>query len=146
MKLDGCWFAKENTPQWPHHPSCHCILKELPYADVLSKSSVECAYSKFDPFLFDVQRKYAHGKEKLFHLWGYTVADAEWLQHEIEKQGLANYTSGEYTLGKLDNDGQRISIRVEIPRKDTAETVSFIIGWMVHPNGHIRLVTPYGGK
>ena len=24
--------------------------------------------------------------------------------------------------------------------------VSFITGWMVHPSGEIRLVTPYGGK
>ena len=49
-------------------------------------------------------------------------------------------------LGKLNQDGQRISIRVEIPRKDKSETVSFVTGWMVYPNGHIQLTTPYGGK
>ena len=49
-------------------------------------------------------------------------------------------------MGKLDKYGQRISIRISIPRKDTGETVSYITGWMVYPNGEIQLTTPYGGK
>ena len=65
---------------------------------------------------------------------------------EVEKQALEKYVSGDYMLGKLNQDGQRISIRVEIPRKDKSETVSFVTGWMVYPNGHIQLTTPYGGK
>ncbi len=65
---------------------------------------------------------------------------------KVEKQALEKYVSGDYMLGKLNQDGQRISIRVEIPRKDKSETVSFVTGWMVYPNGHIQLTTPYGGK
>ena len=65
---------------------------------------------------------------------------------EVEKQALEKYVSGDYMLGKLNQDGQRISIRVEIPRKDKSETVSFVTGWMVYPNGNIQLTTPYGGK
>lgn len=68
------------------------------------------------------------------------------MKEEMEKQGLKKYIAGEYTLGKLNERGQRISIRVEIPRKDKGETVSFITGWMVYPNGYIQLTTPYGGK
>ena len=49
-------------------------------------------------------------------------------------------------LGKLNDKGQRISIRIEIVRKDTGSKVSFITGWMVRSNGHIQLTTPYGGK
>ena len=78
--------------------------------------------------------------------WGYSIADSQWLKDEIERQGLEKYQAGEYTLGRLNKEGQRISIRIEVPRKDTGETVSFISGWMVHPNGHIQLNTPYGGK
>lgn len=78
--------------------------------------------------------------------WGYTVDDANWLQIEIERQAREKYISGEYSLGKLTKDGQRISIRIEIPRKNGTATVSFISGWMVEPNGRLRLTTPYGGK
>ena len=79
-------------------------------------------------------------------MWGYTVDDAKWLQSEMERQAREKYIKGDYILGKLDKDGQRISIRIEIPRKDGIGTVSFVSGWMVQPNGELRLITPYGGK
>ena len=82
----------------------------------------------------------------MFEGWGYTVEDGKWLQKEIEKQGLENYISGNYEIGLLDKYGQRISIRIEIPRKDKTEKVSFITGWMARSDGHIQLSTPYGGK
>ena len=47
---------------------------------------------------------------------------------------------------KLNKDGQRISIRIELDRKDKSEKVSFISGWMVYPNGLIHLNTPYGAE
>ena len=81
--------------------------------------------SKIDPYLFDPKGEYDHRKGKLFESWGYSVADAEWLQKEFEKQALEKYVGGEYTLGKLDKQGQRVSIRVEIPRRDQAGKVSF---------------------
>ncbi len=146
LTLDGCWFQGDKTPLWPHHPLCHCILEDIPYSDVLTKCSSNSAYSKFDPYLFNPEGKYPHNKEKLFNSWGHTISDAKWLQAEIEKQGLEKYINGEYTLGKLDYNGQRISIRVEIPRKDQSGNVSFVTGWKVYPNGRIQLATPYGGK
>ena len=82
----------------------------------------------------------------MFNSWGYTVADAKWLQNEVKKQALEKYINGEYQLGLLNKYGQRISIRVEIPNKTKGEFVSFITGWTVYPNGHISLNTPYGGK
>ena len=78
--------------------------------------------------------------------WGYTAKDARWLQEEIERQARKKYVSGEYTLGKLNWNGQRISIRITIPRKDGSGDVSFITGWLVEPCGNLRLTTPYGGK
>ena len=62
--IDGCWFLKEKTPKWPHHPFCHCILEDIPYNDVLTKGSSDSAYSKFDPYLFDTKGEYGHGKDK----------------------------------------------------------------------------------
>lgn len=146
LALDMCWFLKKKTPKWPHHQYCHCILEDLPYDDVLKNARAQSAYSKFDPYLFNPKHEYPHTKEKLFESWGYTVVDAKWMQAEVEKQGLEKYINGEYELGKLDENGQRISIRVEIPRKNKPEKVSFITGWMVYPNGKIQLSTPYGGK
>ena len=146
LKLDECWFLKEKTPKWPHHPHCHCILETIPYIDVSENCVANSAYSKFDPYLFNPEHKYPHSKEKLFNSWGYTVEDAKWLQAEVERQGLKKYINGDYSLGKLNKDGQRISIRIEIPRKNREDKVSFITGWMIYPNGSIRLTTPYGGK
>ena len=49
-------------------------------------------------------------------------------------------------MGVLNMRGQRISIRVTIPRKNGTGEVSFVTGWMVNPGGEIKLNTPYGGK
>ena len=85
-------------------------------------------------------------KKSSFKEWGYTVEDARWLQAEIERQAKEGYIAGKYTLGKLNWNGQRISIRVIIPRRDGTGEVSFITGWMVEPGGKLRMTTPYGCK
>ncbi len=146
LKLDGCWFSLDTVPPCPHHPFCHCTLDPIDYASVVINAKAYSKYSKFDPYLFNTTGTHPHGKEKLFHKWGYTVDDAQWLQKELERQAREKYISGEYILGTLNKDGQRISIRVTIPKKGTGNTVSFITGWMVEPDGAIRLTTPYGGK
>ena len=146
LMLDGCWFMEGKAPPCPHHPYCHCTLDPVPYAVVMMNAASYSDYSKFDPYLFDPGNYYKHGKNKAFESWGYTVADALWLKAEIERQAQEKYVIGDYTLGVLDRYGQRISIRIELPRKDRSEEVSFLAGWTVCPNGQIRLNTPYGGK
>ena len=146
LKLDKCWFMNANKPELPQHPFCHCETMPIPYSRVLDEANAQSAYSKYDPYLFDTMDYYKHGKNKAFESWGYSVDDSAWLKKEIEKQALRKYVAGEYSLGKLNKDGQRISIRVEIPRKNESGNVSFITGWMVYPNGRIQLSTPYGGK
>lgn len=146
LKLDNCWFLRTKALPWPHHPHCHCALEPISYNIVLKKSVAKSKFSKFDPYLFDPEDFYKHGKNKMFESWGYSISDSGWLQKEIEKQALEKYIAGHYTLGKLNEFGQCIDIRVEIPRKNSEETVSFITGWLVYPNGHIQLNTPYGGE
>ena len=58
----------------------------------------------------------------------------------------SNLSKRATTLGKLNEKGQRINIRIDLDRKDRAGSVSFISGWMVQPNGTLKLNTPYGGK
>ena len=142
--LDGCWFAGDAHPPCPHHPFCHCTLEPIHYALVSANASAHSDYSKFDPYLFNTTGSYTHGKEKLFELWGYSVDDIPWLKAEIERQALEKYLSGDYILGKLDKNGQRINIRIAIERRDTGEIVTFLSGWMARPNGHLQMTTPYG--
>lgn len=146
LRLDGCWFLKSNAPTWPHHPFCHCTLESIDYAVVMMNIAAHSDYSKYDPYLFDPENFYKHGKNKAFESWGYTIADSPWLKQEIERQATNKYALGDYSLGVLNKYGQHINIRVEIPRKDGTGTVSFITGWTVYPNGQIKLNTPYEGK
>ena len=146
LMLDGCFFTEETHPPCPHHPFCHCTLDPIDYAFVLANAVAHSDYSKFDPYLFNTTGTYTHNKEKLFNEWGYYAEDASWLQAEMEKQAREKYLSGDYTLGKLNEQGQRLNIRIVLPRKNTPESVSFITGWMIMPNGKLKLNTPYGGK
>lgn len=144
LKLDGCWFQKEKAPPYPHHPYCHCTMEPIDHAVVLANVTTYSNYSKFDPYLFNTTGAYTHGKEELFKLWGYAVEDIPCLKAEIERQSLEKYLSGDYTLGKLDKNGQRINIRIVIERRDTGELVTFLSGWMARPNGLLQMTTPYG--
>ena len=146
LSLHECWFVFENAPIAPLHEKCHCTTVAIPTTQVKNNAVATSAYSKFDPYLFNTWGIHPHGKDKLFQSWGYSVEDAKWLQNEIEQQGLAKYLCGEYTLNKLNHNGQRINITIEIPRKDQSGTVTFTSGWMVEPKGKIRLATPYGDK
>ena len=146
--LEVGWLlvSERKSPTLSTSSLLHCTLDPIPYTIVVSNASTHSAYSKFDPYLFNTRGKHPHGKDKLFHEWGYTVEDALWLQKEIERQAREKYVSGNYELGRLNFAGQRISIRIEIPRRNGDGTVSFISGWMVEPTGEIRLTTPYGGE
>lgn len=82
----------------------------------------------------------------MFESWGYDITDSIWLQKELTRQAQEIYANGDYTLGNLDQYGQRISIIIVLPRKDKAGIVRFLSGWMVYPNGVIVNTTPLGGK
>ena len=146
LKLDECWFQNSKKPKLPQHVFCHCKTTPILYNEVIEKATSFAPYSKFDPYLFDPENFYKHGKGHMLNSWGYTVSDSVWLKKEVEKQGLEQYIRGEYELGRLDEQGQRISIRIEIPNRTEGGTISFVTGWMVRPNGQITLNTPYGGK
>ena len=78
---------------------------------------------------------------------GYDTPDSQLLQKEFEKQALEKYTKGQYTLGVLDEYGQRITIQIELIDRNTQKEIIANSGWMVCPNGKIRCNTPLvGGK
>lgn len=144
LKLDKCWFLKANMPILPQHEYCHCTAAPKSTRTVQAQATADSAYSKYDPYLFNTNGSYHHGKEIMFNSWGYTVSDSLWLKNEIERQCLEKYKAGDYFLNKLDHNGQRINIIVTIPRKDGNGEASFTTGWVVYPSGRIQLATPYG--
>lgn len=146
LHLDQRWFCADKHPVYPHHPHCHCILREIPYGRVRAEAEAVSDLSKFDHYIFNATKEEDRDKEILFRSWGFRVEDAPFLLEEFVRQGLEKYRQGEYKLGKLDKHGQRISIRVMLIRKDNGHRVSFVTGWMVDPKGRIHLAAPYGGK
>jgi anti-sigma-K factor RskA len=73
------------------------------------------------------------------------LVNAEKLKNEFEKQAQEKYSAGDYTLGKLDVQGQRINIEILIER-ESKDAASFISGWMVRKKGFITNNTPLGGR
>ncbi len=143
LKLDNCWFMDSQKPTLPQHPYCHCQAEPLPYSRVASEAKADSDIRKFSEYAF-IPRE-INDKSHLFTGWGYTVKDSDWLKTEFIKQAKDKYIAGEYTLHKLNKEGQQITIRVEIPDKSNGKATSFLTGWMVYPDGRIQLTTPFGG-
>ena len=81
---------------------------------------------------------------KFLSLLGYTNSDSELLTKIYQTQGYSKYISGEYTLGKLNEFGQRINIGIEL--KGINGKSSFLnSGWHIMPDGSIKLNTPFSG-
>lgn len=143
--LVGRCFRSNNMPQLPIHPKCHCSTKNIDNLVPNLTAFATCELSKFAGYIFS-EKGDENGKKELFEGWGYDIMDSQWLQQEFERQAVEKYCSGAYSLGKLDNYGQRISIVIELPRKNGQGNVTFISGWMVYKDGKISLTTPYGGR
>lgn len=144
--LDGCCFIETVKPRLPLHLLCQCDIIPVNYTLIHDDAAATSAFGKFDPYLFNRNRAYKHEKQKMFESWGYQIEDSAWMQKEFEKQALEKYLMGQYTLKKLNENGQHIDIIIELPRKKGEGTVSFVSGWMVRANGQITCNTPYGGK
>ena len=70
---------------------------------------------------------------------------SERLQAEFIKQAQEKYVNGEYEIGRLNDFGQRIDIIIVLLTPN-GKLVSFKSGWMVYPDGQLKITTPYGGK
>ena len=140
MNLSGCCFPRNNMPEYPLHPNCHC--KTEPIGAITA--TARCRESKVEGWIFNPL--VPSGKKELFYEWGYSIIDKDWLISEYIRQGKEKYERGDFTLHKLNEYGQQINIIIELPRKDRIGTVTFTSGWMVYPNGVIELVTGFGRR
>ena len=135
----GCLFPEYNMPQKPLHPNCHCRTEKVNQASLSS----DCPIVKFENYIFN--ESVISSKKALFIKWGYGIIDSQQLKAEFEKQALQKYAEGDFKLNKLDPYGQRITIAIVLPYKDKSDIVVFKSGWMVYPDGHIVLATPFSG-
>jgi len=140
--LDRCWFLRAKMPQQPQHPYCHCTVMPISNPVPHKNAKAVCPVEKFTGYIFNP--KYDDGKEHMFIGMGYSVKDSERLRQEYEKQAVEKYCKGEYSLGDLDEYGQRINIYIDLENNGIKRTCD--TGWMVRPNGLITNNTPYASK
>lgn len=144
LSLDKRWFADDKKPVLPQHEHCHCITEFIISPEPEITAFADCPIDKFTKYIFS--DKYAwNGKKALFESLGFTINDSQRLKEKFEKEAVCKYTEGEYKLGKLDSNGQRINIEVEIEREGKS-SAKFISGWMVRPKGRITNNTPLGER
>jgi|GEM_PF-2487904 len=100
---------------------------------------------KFSEYIF--KEGATHGKDAVFRSLGYGAGDSADLAKIWSRQAAAKFSNGQFTLGKLDQYGQRINIEINLQGiGNSAGKVSHInSGWMISPNGSIKLNTPFSG-
>jgi hypothetical protein len=86
-------------------------------------------------------------KSPVFGSYGYTVEDSQELANLYAQQAAQKFAAGDYTLGKLDQYGQRITIQIDLPGIGAAAGRSTVLnsGWMIESSRSIRLLTPFAG-
>jgi len=101
--------------------------------------------AKFSDYIF--KEGATHGKDAVFKGLGYEASHSAQLAQMWEQQAAAKFAKGDYTLGKLDQYGQRINITIDVPGvgASAGKSSSMTSGWMMKPDGTISLNTPFSG-
>ena len=145
LNMNGCCLpidVIENKMKFPFHENCHCYVVPTNNLEI----TAEVPLKKFIKYIFNPEKYLENGKQQMFIDWGFNIDDSVDLSIEFAVQGNELFFNTNFDIGKLDNYGQRIDIRVKMQRKDKLEQVSFVSGWMLYPDGRIVLVTPYGDE
>lgn len=100
---------------------------------------------KFSDYIFNPEAQ--HGKDTPFRSLGYSREDSSELVEIWRQQAAEKFSNGQYTLGRADQYGQRINIEIALPGKGAAagRTSYMNSGWMMGPDGSLRLNTPFAG-
>ena len=121
------------------------ILSQIQFYQGDPDPHVKVPVEKFRNYIF--KENADHGKNVVFEKLGYSRSDSEYLANLYKEQGRAKYNAGNYTLGKLDEHGQRINIEIELRGiGDFSDKVSYLkSGWMINADGSISFNTPFTG-
>src|SRR5690606_16342511 len=76
----------------------------------LSSSRAIAPIDKFRHYIFKPGA--THGKDRVFRSLGYGAEDSALLARIYEEQAWTNFQQGKYSLGRLDQYGQRINIEI----------------------------------
>jgi len=133
-------FASAGTGEW---------LQTVPRGGTVSipatSAKALAPVEKFSNYIF--KEGATHGKDAVFRSLGYSGEHSAQLSGMWEEQAAAKFSQGDYALGKLDEYGQRITITIEVPGiGQAAGKTSFMqSGWMINPDGSIKMNTPFTG-
>jgi hypothetical protein len=135
---------KENAEPPPMHPNVHRD-NERDLANATAKIVTIADRRKFSDYIFRPGAD--HGKDTVFRSLGYSGDDSDQLVKIWETQAAQKYANGEFTFGKSDEYGQRVNIEIALPGKGSADgEISYLkSGWMVQPDGSLKLNTPFSG-
>ncbi len=140
LNMNGCCFPKNNMPVYPLHFNCHCWL--MPVNDIRFKA--DCDMRKFEEYAFVHKDK--DDKKGLFKKYGYDTMNSQALLEEYCRQAQEKYANGDFTLYQLKDYGQLINIAITLPDKITGGYVTLKSGWLVYPDGEIKLATIFAGR
>lgn len=140
LNLNGCCFPRSKAPQHPLHPKCHCWL--MPISNIQFEAN--CDLRKFEEYAFVHRTK--NDKKGLFENLGYGKIDSQKLIDEYCRQAKEKYANGNFILHELKDHGQIINIAITLPNKKDGGEVTLKSGWMVYPDGKIKLTTVFVGR
>lgn len=111
----------------------------------MTNTRADVSVEKFSEYIFKPGAD--HGKNKVFESLGYAREHADELAAIYREQAAARYARGEFTLGKQDEHGRRITIEIELSGigAATGKTSYLKSGWMIKSDGGISLNTPFTG-
>ncbi len=140
LNINGCCFPKNNMPEYPLHPNCHCRL--MPVSNIKFEATSDLR--KFEEYAFVHRTK--NDKKGLFENLGYDKIDSQQLLDEYCRQAQEKYADGNFMLHELKGHGQIINIAITLPNKKDGGKVTIKSGWMVYPDGQIKLTTVFAGR
>lgn len=111
----------------------------------LGENAASANISKFSDYIFKPGAK--HGKDRIFTGLGYGKGNSADLVKIFAEQARQKYLKGDYTLGDLDQHGQRVNIIIDLPGigNSAGKVKNMISGWMIRSDGSITLNTPFSG-
>lgn len=137
VALNDTVFRNDNKPIY-YHPYCKCKNKKYELHDI----KLDFPMSKIKGYLFKDQ-----AKKELMESMGYDISYAEYVYEIIADNAKRKFLRGDYKLGTLNCNGQKLNIVLELEGKKDKKgrLYRFKTGWTAYPNGCLHNNTPFGG-
>ena len=113
--------------------------------NIAESGSIKVDNRKFTDYIFSPKYQ-GNGKYEVFNkTLNYLIEDSGFLSSLYLTQAKNKIETKNFTLGKKDIYGQRLTINIDIQVKGTSEIKTVVSGWMINPDGSITLNTPFSG-